>query len=151
MAAAVVVELAVAVVVAVVVEVEVEVAVAVDVSFGPPVPSKMSTIILITLSNKVIVRKKQLLLIILCYPPPPITTTTLLLPFVKLTPLPPLYPFHLILFVGSLLFRHQCASANTVKTPSPRQRTTTDAPTSPANALTPTPCNCRREQAERRK
>ncbi len=50
-----VVELAVAVVVAVVVEVDV--AVAGSVPFGQPCPLKMSTIILITLSDKVIVLK----------------------------------------------------------------------------------------------
>ncbi len=37
-------------------------------------------------------------------PPLHTTTTTLFLPFVMLSPLPPLYPFHLMLIVGSLLF-----------------------------------------------
>jgi hypothetical protein len=60
MAAKVVVELAVAVVVALVVEVEV--AVAGGVPSGPPIPPKMSTIILITLSDKVIVLKKSIII-----------------------------------------------------------------------------------------
>ena len=55
-----VVELAVAVVVAVVVEVEV--AVAGGVPSGSPVPPKMSTIILITLSDKVIVLKNSIII-----------------------------------------------------------------------------------------
>ncbi len=93
-----VVELAMAVVV------EVDVAVAGGVPFGHPLPPKMSTIILISLSDKVTVLNKILLLIIiLCYCPP-ITTTTSLLPFVMLPPPPPLYPFHHMLIVGSLLF-----------------------------------------------
>ncbi len=64
MAAEVVVELAVAVVVAEVAEVEV--AVAGGVPFGHPCPPKMSTIILITLSDKVIVLKKSIIIILLC-------------------------------------------------------------------------------------
>ncbi len=56
MAAEVVVELAVAVVV------EVEVAVTGDVPFGHPRPPKMSTIISITLSDKVIVLKKSIII-----------------------------------------------------------------------------------------
>jgi hypothetical protein len=60
MAAEVVVELAVAVVVAVVVEVEV--AVAGGVPFGHPRPPKMSTIVSITLSDKVIVLKKSIII-----------------------------------------------------------------------------------------
>jgi hypothetical protein len=54
------------------------------------------------LSEKGIVLKKQLLLIILCNPFL-ITTPTMLLPFATLTPPPPLYLFHLMLIVGSLL------------------------------------------------
>ncbi len=57
--------MAVAVVVAVVVEVDV--VVTGGVPFGHPRPTKMSTIILITLSDKVIVLKKILQSIILCY------------------------------------------------------------------------------------
>ncbi len=94
----------VAVVVAAVVEVDV--AVAGGVPFGHPCHPKMSNIILITLSDKVIVlklKKKHLLSIISCYCTPR-TTTTPLLPFVILPPPPTLYPFHLMLNVGSLLF-----------------------------------------------
>ncbi len=42
--------------------VEVEVAVTGGVPFGPPVPPKMSTIILITLSDKVIVLKNTIII-----------------------------------------------------------------------------------------
>ncbi len=90
--------MAVTVVVAVVVEVDV--AVGGGVPFGHPHPPKMSTIILNTLSDKVIVLKK-ILSIILCYCTP---TTTPLLPFEMLPPLLPLYSFHFMLIVGSLLF-----------------------------------------------
>ncbi len=83
--------------------VEVEVAVMGGVPFGHPRPPKMSTIILITLSDKVVVLTKNLLSIILCYCTP-ITTTTTLLPFETLPPLPTLYPFHLMLIVALLLF-----------------------------------------------
>ncbi len=41
--------------------------------------------------------------LVLCYCTP-ITITTPLLPFVKLPPLPTLYPFHLMLIVASLIF-----------------------------------------------
>jgi hypothetical protein len=82
--------------------VEVEVAVAGSVPFGHPCPPKISTIISITLSDKVVVLKKKLPLIILCHCTP-ITTTTPLLPFVTLPPLPTLYPFHPMLIVASLL------------------------------------------------
>jgi hypothetical protein len=58
-------ELAVAVVVKMVVEVDV--AVAGGVPFGHPHPPKMSTIILITLSDKVIVLKNKILSIILLH------------------------------------------------------------------------------------
>ncbi len=91
-------------VVVVAVVVEVEVAVAGGVPFGHSRPPKMSTITSITLSDKVVVLKKKLLSIILCYCTPITTTTTPLLPFVMLPPLPTLYPFHLMLFVASLLF-----------------------------------------------
>ncbi len=117
--------------------VEVEEGVAGSVPFGHPCPPKMSTIILITLSDKVVVLKNKLPSIILCYCTP-ITTTTLLLPFVMQPPLPTLYPVHLMLIVASLLFCSH-AGANTVRIPSPHQRATTDAPTFPANALPPTP------------
>ncbi len=95
-----VVELAVAVVVAVVVEVGV--VVVGGVPFVHPRPPKISTIILITLSDKLKVLKK-ILSIILCYCTP-ITTTTPLLPFVTLPPPRTLYPVHLMLIVGLLLF-----------------------------------------------
>ncbi len=90
-------------VVVVAVVVEVEVAVAGGVPFGHPRPPKISTIISITLSDKVVVLKKQLLSIMLCYCTP-ITTTIPLLPFVMLPPLPTLYPFYLMLIVVLLLF-----------------------------------------------
>ncbi len=89
-------------VVVVAVVVEVKVAVAGSVPFGHHHPPKMSKIILITLFDKEVVLKK-LLLIIVCYCTP-ITITTPLLPFVKLTPLPTLYPFHLMLIVALLIF-----------------------------------------------
>ncbi len=108
------------------------------------VPPNLSTIPLIILSDKVIVLKKKYYRLFLCYRPS-ITTTTPLLSFVTLPPLPTiLYPFHHMLIVGSLLFRHQRASANNVRTPSPHQRATTDAPTFLANALSPTPHQRRR-------
>ncbi len=75
---------AVAVVVAVVVEVDV--VVMGGVPFGHPLPSKMSTIILITLSDKVIVLKKGIIIIDHFMLFPPITITTPLLPFVMLPP-----------------------------------------------------------------
>ncbi len=90
-------------VVVVAVVVEVEVAVAGGVPFGHHRPPKMSKIIPITLFDKEVVLKKKLLPIILCYCTP-ITITTLLLPFLKLPPLPTLYPFHLMLIVASLIF-----------------------------------------------
>ncbi len=65
---------------------------------------------------------------------PPIKNTTLFLPFVTHPPPAPLYPYHLMLIVRSLLFGHQRVGGNTVRTPSPRQHATTDAPTSPTNA-----------------
>jgi hypothetical protein len=92
-----------AVVVVVAVVVEVEAAVAGGVPFGHPRPPKMSAIISITLSDKVVVLKKKKPSIILCYCTP-ITTTTPLLPIVMLPPLPTLYPFRLMLIVASLLF-----------------------------------------------
>ncbi len=64
----------------------------------------------------------------------PIKNTTLLLPFVMLPPLLPSTPTTFMLIVGSLLFGHQRAGGNTVRTPSPRQHATTDTPTSPTNA-----------------
>ena len=91
-------------VVVVAVVVEVEVVVAGGVPFGHHCPPKMSKIISITLFDKEVVLKKKLLSIILCYCTPITTTTTPLLPFVMLLPLPTLYPFHLILNVGLLLF-----------------------------------------------
>jgi hypothetical protein len=90
-------------VVVVAVVVEVEVAVTGSVPFGHPCPPNMSTIISITLSDKVVVLKNIYISIILCYCTP-ITTTTPLLPFVMLPPLPTLYPFHLMLIVALLLF-----------------------------------------------
>ncbi len=95
-----VVELAVAMVVKRVVEVDV--AVVGGVPFGHPRPPKMSTIILITLSDKVILLKKRFLSIILSYCTP-ITTSNPLLPFKTFPPPPPLYP-HFMLIVGLLLF-----------------------------------------------
>jgi hypothetical protein len=56
-----------------------------------------------------------------------------------------------MLIVRSLLFWHQYACANTVKMPSPHKNATTDALISSANALPPTACHCRQEQAEQRK
>ncbi len=106
------------------------------VPFGHPRPPKMSTIKLINLSDKVIVLKKNYYRSFLCCCPP--ITTTSFLPFVTLPPPPTLYPFHLMLIIGSLRFRHQRAGATTVRTPSPHQRATTDAPTFPTNALPPT-------------
>jgi hypothetical protein len=61
----------------------------------------MSTIKMIILSEKVKVLKKKNYQSY--YATPHITTTTKLLPFVTLQPPPPLYPFHLMLIVGSLL------------------------------------------------
>jgi hypothetical protein len=90
-------------VVVVAVVVEVEVAVAGGVPFGHHRPPKMSKIISITLFDKEVVLKKKILSISLCYCTP-ITITTPLLPFVKLPPLPTLYPFHLMLIVASLIF-----------------------------------------------
>ncbi len=89
--------------VVVAVVVEVEVAVVGGVPFGHHRPPKMSKIISITLFDKEVVLKKEILSIILCYCTP-ITITTPLLPFVKLPPLPTLYPFHLMLINASLIF-----------------------------------------------
>ncbi len=89
-------------VVLVAVVVEVEVAVPGSVPFGHHCPPKMSKIISITFFDKEVVLKKKILSIILCYCTP-ITITTPLLPFVKLPPLPTLYPFHLMLIVASLI------------------------------------------------
>ncbi len=84
--------------------VEVEVAVGGGVPFGHHCrPPKMSKIISITLFDDEVVLKKKLLSIILCYCTP-ITITSPLLPFVKLPPLPTLYPLHLTLIVASLIF-----------------------------------------------
>ncbi len=90
-------------VVVVAVVVEVVVAVAGGVPFGHHRPPKMSKIISITLFDKEVVLRKKLLSIILCYCTP-ITITTPLLPFVKLSRLPTLYPFLLMLIVALLIF-----------------------------------------------
>jgi hypothetical protein len=84
-------------------------------SFGTPRPTKfqkvrgtelMEICSILNIPATLIVLKKKYYRSCLCYCPP-ITTTTPLLPFVTLPPPPTLYPFHLMLIVGSLLFWHQ--------------------------------------------
>jgi hypothetical protein len=136
----VVVELVVAVEVAVVVEVDV--GVPGGVPFGHPRPPKMSTIILITLSDKVIVLKKNMIdhfmLLHSQNNHHPASTLSNAPPSAYPLPLPPHVDCRVAPLLTPAYQRQHC------ETPSPRQCATTDAPTSPANALTPTPHNRQR-------
>jgi hypothetical protein len=87
----------------------------------------MSTIILITLSNKVIVLKKQSLSILLCHPPHnnhhPVSTLCNTPPFALPPPLPP----HVDCWVPPLLtlacWRQHCENAHHIRNDIPCQRT----------------------------
>ena len=113
------------------------------VPFGHPRPPKLSTIILITLSDKVIVLKKKILSIIFMLPPShnhhhPASTLCIAPPSAYPLPLPP----HVDCRVAPLLT--PACRRQPVRTPSPCQRATTDALTFPTNALPPTPHHRRR-------